>query len=239
MKISVCMATYNGQKYIKEQLDSILIQLKNDDEVIISDDSSSDKTTEIVKAYNDKRIKVYEKQKFRSPIFNFENALQYASGDIIVLSDQDDVWENDKLDVVRESFKHLSDEIVLMMFNGRCIDENGSVLNNNLFEYIRIHQGLISNIMKNSFIGCNIAFTKNLLNVVLPFPDDTPMHDMWLGTSAYIYGDVKFVDRKVFNYRLHENNFTGKKTSLIQKIKWRVVLIKNLIKRYLYVKYFS
>jgi glycosyltransferase involved in cell wall biosynthesis len=66
------MATYNGEKYIKEQLDSILSHLKENDEVIVSDDSSSDKTVEIIKAYNDSRIKIIENQKFQSPISNFE-----------------------------------------------------------------------------------------------------------------------------------------------------------------------
>jgi glycosyltransferase involved in cell wall biosynthesis len=233
------MATYNGEKFIKEQLDSILNQLGNDDELIISDDSSTDRTVEIINSYNDDRITIYKNQLFKSPIFNFENAIKYATGDIIVLADQDDIWEHNKLEIVQKEFKKYSNKIVFMMFNGVCIDENHKMIKNDLFEYLGVHKGLINNIIKNSFIGCNVAFSKNLLHIALPFPLDTPMHDMWLGSCAYIHGDVKFVDKKIFNYRLHENNYTGKKSSLLQKIIWRTQLTKNLIIRYLYVKYFS
>ena len=90
-----------------------------------------------------------------------------------------------------------------------------------------------------SFIGCNIAFNKELLEFILPFPKNIPMHDMWIGSCAYLFGRVEFVDEKIFSYRLHDNNFTGKKTSLINKIKWRFRLIKNLITRYVHVKYFK
>ena len=89
--ISVCMATYNGEKYIEEQLKSILSQLGENDEVIVSDDSSTDNTLAIVESFNDVRIKIFPNNKFHSPIFNFENALKQATGDYIFLSDQDDV----------------------------------------------------------------------------------------------------------------------------------------------------
>ncbi len=237
MKISVCMATYNGEKYIKEQLESILIQLSDNDEVIISDDSSSDSTLEIIQSFNDDRIKLFCDKIFHSPIFNFENALQHVTGDVIALSDQDDIWKNNKIEIVKKSFENSKETIALRMYNGQCIDKTGKVIYKNLYEYLNIHEGLIQNIIKNSFIGCNIAFTKPLLDIVLPFPKNTPMHDMWLGNNAYIYGNVEFVDKKVFNYRIHDNNYSIKDNSFFQKIIWRVELITNLIKRYTYVKF--
>jgi len=233
------MATYNGEKYIKEQLDSILMQLSSDDEVIISDDSSSDSILQVISSYNDDRIKIYEKQKFRSPIFNFENAIQRASGDIIVLSDQDDIWKENKVKIIRESFKNKNQSIKLKMYNGDCINSSGKIIKENLFECINQREGLVNNIIKNTFIGCNIAFTKTLCDIVLPFPKDIPMHDSWLGCCAYIFGEVEFVDKKIFSYRFHENNFTGAKTSFFEKLKWRCRLIKNLLKRYIYVKYLA
>ena len=98
-RVSVCIPTYNGAKYIKEQLDSILSQLGESDEVIISDDSSSDATLDIIKALNDSRIVILEGGKFRSPIFNVENAMKHSSGSFIFLSDQDDVWLPNKIDL--------------------------------------------------------------------------------------------------------------------------------------------
>ena len=97
--ISVCMATYNGEKYIREQMDSILQQLGEGDELIISDDLSSDKTVEIIKSYKDKRIKLYIHGDNHGFVRNFENALVHADGDIIFLSDQDDIWMPDKVKV--------------------------------------------------------------------------------------------------------------------------------------------
>ena len=95
--ISVCMAIYNGEKYIKEQIDSILMQLSNEDELVISDDSSNDRTLDIIAEYNDRRIKVLHHipaigNSFVKAKANFENALSVAKGDYIFLSDQDDVW---------------------------------------------------------------------------------------------------------------------------------------------------
>ena len=98
--ISVCIATYNGSKYIKEQIDSILPQLDECDEIIVSDDSSTDNTLSILKSYHDRRIIIFTNQKFNSPIYNFENALKHAKGDIIFLSDQDDIWEFNKVQVM-------------------------------------------------------------------------------------------------------------------------------------------
>ena len=100
--LSVCMATYNGEKYIREQLDSILVQLSKEDEVVISDDSSTDRTVAIIKEFRDDRIVLFENQKFRSPVFNFQNSLNHAKNDIIILSDQDDIWKSDKVEVLMQ-----------------------------------------------------------------------------------------------------------------------------------------
>ena len=95
--ISVCIPTFNGEKYLNKQLDSILPQLEPEDEIIISDDSSSDNTLSIIKSYKDERIKLLMNNDFKSPAFNLENALINAQGDYIFLSDQDDIWMKGKL----------------------------------------------------------------------------------------------------------------------------------------------
>jgi glycosyltransferase involved in cell wall biosynthesis len=95
--ISVCMATYNGAKYIKEQMDSILCQLGKDDEVVVSDDGSTDSTLDIVAEYGDSRIKIVRNTGAHNFIRNFENSLKAAHGDYIFLADQDDVWLPDKV----------------------------------------------------------------------------------------------------------------------------------------------
>lgn len=234
MKISVCMTTYNGEQYIKEQLESILMQLDNDDEVIISDDGSTDNTLNIIETIADNRVKIFKNQTFKSPIFNFENAIKQSYGDIIVLSDQDDIWGLGKIEYIKKSVP--KNAVWLQMYNGNCIDSEGKIVKDDLFEYLDVEEGLLSNIKKNSFIGSNIAFSNELLKYVLPFPKDIPMHDMWLGCCAYMFGEVKFLDKHVFSYRLHDKNFTSRKVSMLQKFKWRYQLVKNLILRYISVK---
>mgnify|MGYP002597725427 FL=1 len=104
-KISVCIATYNGEKYIKEQINSILPQLKNCDEIIISDDHSSDKTLDVIFQINDSRIQVYLNDKEKGYTSNFENALSKATGSIIFLADQDDIWKSNKVEVLQKSLE--------------------------------------------------------------------------------------------------------------------------------------
>ena len=100
MKISVCLASYNGAQYIEEQLKSILPQLNPTDEVILSDDHSADNTVQLVQALNDPRIKLIQNEGERGYTRNFENALNHATGDILFLSDQDDVWHDDKVKIM-------------------------------------------------------------------------------------------------------------------------------------------
>lgn len=172
-KISVCIATYNGEKYLKKQLDSILNQLKKEDEVIISDDTSTDATVEIIKAYNDRRIILIENQKFRSPIYNFENALKHASGDIIFLADQDDIWIDNKVCTVKKYLKSYD----LVISDAEIIDTNDETLYRSFYALNNSRKGFIKNIIKNSYLGCCMAFNRKILESALPFPKNVPMHD--------------------------------------------------------------
>jgi glycosyltransferase involved in cell wall biosynthesis len=230
--ISVCIATCNGEKYLKEQLDSILNQLKSSDEVIISDDSSTDKTIEIIKSYYDNRVIIFENQKFRSPIFNFENALKKANGDVIILADQDDIWREDKIDIIK---KYLVD-YDLVLSDANIIDSDGNQTDESFYKLNGSKSGVINNIVKNSYLGCTMAFNKNILEASLPFPKDIPMHDWWIGLIAEIYGKTYFIDDKLISYRRHGNNAspTGEKSkyTFFKKIMFRLLIIKNLIRRF-------
>lgn len=115
---------------MKEQFDSILSQLSDEDEIIISDDSSTDKTLAIIDSYHDKRIRVFPNQKFHSPIFNFENALKHARGDYIFLSDQDDVWECDKVKIILPYLSRYS----LVVSNCSIMDKDGILIPGGLFQ---------------------------------------------------------------------------------------------------------
>jgi len=232
-RASVCIATYNGEKYIYAQLESILKQLSENDEVIISDDSSSDNTVDIIKSFNDKRIKLIEHNQFYSPVYNFENALKHIRGDIVVLADQDNIWLENRINIIRKYFLRKNSKICTLILDGFVIDEKGNVLSNSILEKIRYRNGIIRNVIRNTYMGCTMAFTRDLLEVALPFPKKLPMHDVWLGILGEIYGEVDLSNEKTLKHRIHSSNFTARRSSYLQKAKWRLSLIINLLCRYL------
>ena len=120
------MAAYNGEKYIKEQLESVLSQLDEQDEVIVSDDGSSDHTLDIVRSFGDERIHIYENELESGFSKNFENALNHAEGDLIFICDQDDVWKNNKIEVLLEAFE--DSEVAFAFCDGYVTDENLTVV---------------------------------------------------------------------------------------------------------------
>ncbi|WP_026714549.1 glycosyltransferase family 2 protein [Flavobacterium daejeonense] len=231
--ISVCMATYNGEKYIEEQLASILNQLSIDDEVIISDDHSTDKTLEIIRELNDSRIKIFNNLGI-GVVQNFENAIKNASGDLIFLSDQDDIWEPNKVRVCLDDFRMgydliLSDCSIFESTTGEIIEES-------FFKFNASKKGISNNIIKNSYIGCCMAFTNELKQKALPFPKTIPMHDSWIGLIGEIFFKVNYNNSKLIRYRRHLENVsftaTGKsKFSFRKKFAFRVLLIYHLLLR--------
>ena len=227
MKISVCIATYNGEKYIKEQLRSILSQLEENDEVIISDDSSTDNTIQIVENFKDKRIRIFREQKSKSPIYNFENAISKATGDIIFLSDQDDIWHKAKVHKIKQYLSY--EDITCIVTNASIIDEEGKEKG---YLFFRKQQsfGLIKNIIKNNFIGCTMAFVNNEKIPILPFPTNLPMHDWFIGLRHIIKGKVKFINEPLVYYRRHSQNVTKENSSnIVNIIKWRFNIIISLL----------
>jgi glycosyltransferase involved in cell wall biosynthesis len=230
MKVSVCIATYNGEKYIKDQLDSILDQLDDYDEVIISDDSSTDNTLNIIKSINDKRIKIFSNQKFKSPTYNFENAISQASGEVIFLADQDDVWMENKIMKVKE--KLLFYDVVVT--NCIIVDRDLNMINNSFYKFNNSGKGILKNIYKNSYLGCCLAFKKKTLELALPFPEKIPMHDIWLGFVFGLFYNTSFIVEPLVYYRRHGSNAssTGEKSpyNFFKKILFRYYILKNLPK---------
>jgi glycosyltransferase involved in cell wall biosynthesis len=234
---SVCMASYNGERFIKEQIESILIQLSPYDELIISDDGSTDNTVAVIKSIHDPRIRLFTDNKFRDPIKNFQNALMYVRGDSVFLADQDDVWINGKctemLTLLKDYDLVISDSII--------VDEKLNVLFPSFFKYFGSGKGIIKNMIKSSYYGSCMAFKKEILNYALPFPDTKEIgHDLWIGLVAEMKGRVCFHQKPLLLYRRHTEAFTpvtvGKSTrSKFQILIGRIVMIKEVIK-FIYIK---
>ena len=200
--ISVCMATYNGGKYIKEQMESILSQLSDNDEVVVSDDGSKDDTINVLVAFKDKRIKIYRNEGRHGVVPNFENALKHSSGDIIFFSDQDDIWDRDKVRICVEALENVD----LVVHNSDVAYENGSDRHEDFFLLRQSGAGYWKNLIRNSFIGSCMAFRKEIKDYVLPFPKHILWHDMWIGLMVERHGKTKFISDKLLYYRRHGDN---------------------------------
>lgn len=232
--VSVCIATYNGEKYIAKQLESILSQDLPVDEIIISDDSSTDRTVDIIKSYSDIRITLLENNKFRSPIFNFENALKYATGAVFFLSDQDDIWLPSKVRVLREYLRHYD----LVISDASLIDASCCVVEDSFYKLRSSGSGFLKNLYSNTYLGCCMAFNRKVLEKALPFPTNIPMHDMWLGMIAEIFGKTLFCSETLVYYRRHSSNASPAAIgtscyNIIDMISFRYNLLTALAKRYL------
>lgn len=227
--ISVVIAAYNGGEYIAQQLSSVLPQLDESDEVVISDDLPSGSTEQAVSNFlkTDKRVK-YINGPGKGVIKNFENAINYASGDYIFLCDQDDVWLEGKVSAVMESFKSGAS---VVMHDAYITDGSLNIIENSLFQKNGAGLGCVKNIIKNTYTGCCMAFDSNLKKFILPFPDDIPMHDQWIGLIGEKTGKVALIDKPYIYYRRHDGTATGGKTSFLQKIKWRADIIRCLSER--------
>ena len=232
-KISVCMATYNGEKYIKEQLESILSQLDENDEVIVSDDHSTDNTLDIVKDFKDSRIKIYSNELDKGYSKNFENSITHSSGDIIFLSDQDDVWMPNKVELMLKQLNNAD----LVISDAIITDENLNTTLGSHFKRNGTKTGFIENWLKTRYIGACMAFHKAILKKVLPFPVNQKLcaHDYWIANVGEFYYKVKLVQVPLMKYRRHGSNAStgGEKSenSLIHKLKVRFYTFVKLLSR--------
>ena len=204
--ISVAMATYNGEKYIGEQLASILDQLGPEDEVVISDDGSTDKTLEIARGLEDERVKIIEGPR-KGVKQNFANAISKCNGEVIFLADQDDIWMPDKVAVVLEAFR--KNDCKCVVHDAEVFDSTtGRTTEPSFFAWRKSGKGILKNIWKNTYIGCCMAFRKEMRAYILPIPNDINMHDQWIGIICEKHGGSVFIPEILVKYRRHDKNQT-------------------------------
>ena len=236
-KISVSIAVFNGEKYIYEQLLSIIAQLKNSDEVVIVDDCSTDSTIKIIQSLNDSRINLIKNDSNQGVIKSVELALLNTSGDIVFFSDQDDIWLPNKVQTCVQCL--IKDQSIAVVSNARVIDDNYNVLHESYFNVRNSGSGLIKNFYKNSYIGCCMTIRASIKPYILPFPENIPMHDIWIGMVCEVLGKISFSPEVVMNYRRHADNQTPLQGSnLLYIIRKRYTLVKLLFTRILLI-YFT
>jgi glycosyltransferase involved in cell wall biosynthesis len=234
--VSVCMATWNGSRFLQEQLTDILTQLTCRDELVVVDDGSSDDTMEILERAaaeaSHTRVRIYRNDKNLGAIRTFERALGMAEKDLVFLSDQDDRWLPDKVFKIKEAFA-AHPEVTLVLTDAQIIDGSGAITAGSWVARRQFQAGTIANVVRNSFLGCTMAFRRSSLEYCLPFPVDTPMHDQWIGTLHSIFGSVVFLPEPLMQYRRHDANVTKlHPASVSQMLRWRFSLFRNLVARY-------
>ena len=219
IKISICIAVFNGEKYLKEQLESILKQSCKNIEIIIVDDCSIDGTKKLLKDFVKKYefIKVYENEHNIGFINNFEKAISLSSGDYIALADQDDVWEFNKLEVLIDLIK--DNDSLLVYSNALLVDNNLKSQNKTLLDSTVPMSGNnnLYFLHNNSISGNTIIFKKELKEKALPFPDNIGFHDIWLSFVASSNSNIIYSNQNLVKYRQHMDNVTNINKQKIKK----------------------
>lgn len=227
--VSVVLAAYKGEKYIKAQVESILSQLSEGDELIISDDFPQGETRAALDSIisSDSRVR-YIEGPGRGLIKNFEHAIKHAKGDFIFLSDQDDVWLEGKVSAVLKEF---SDGAVAVMHDAIITDSQLNPTEDRAFALNSAKTGIVKNIIKNSYQGSCMAFRRELTEHILPFPDKIPMHDQWIGLIGEKHGKVSLINHPYILYRRHSEAVSGGGSSILQKIRWRMNIIGCILRK--------
>jgi glycosyltransferase involved in cell wall biosynthesis len=225
------MATRNGGKFIKEQLDSILHQLQPCDELVITDDASTDNTCSILSQYQavHQQIKLSRHPTPQGVTRTFEHSLKSSRGEHIFLADQDDIWLAQKVRVMRPFLDHYD----LVISDCLLMEHNTAPSESSFFQRNGSGKGLLKNIFRNSYMGCCMAFNRKLLNRALPFPKNIPIHDHWLGLIGERYYNVHFISEILVYHRRHTANASSSggrsPLPLTKKIASRYQIIKNLL----------
>ena len=222
--VSIALATYNGSDYLKEQLDSIFSQTYKNFEVIVVDDASSDNTVLILEQYRKKYGLTYFVNEQNIGVSkNFEKIISMCNGDYILLSDQDDIWLPQKIEVLYKNIGNSS----LIYSNARIVNGKGKILNKTAKEIYPLYgldsriEDIYNYIVLNSFIlGCSAMFKRELLSNLIPIYPTSRNHDWWLTMCANQKNGIKYIDEVLFYYRHHSNNYSrqGKEYSFFQKI---------------------
>jgi len=212
-EVDILMATYNGEKYLSEQIESILRQTYVDFRLIIADDCSTDSTRDILVKYSslDKRIQLIFNESNLGVVKNFEKLISYSTAKFFMLSDQDDVWDSKKVEISLS--KIMSTNCLLVYSDLKLIDMNNKQTHSSFWSYSGIKpinekewKNLLS---QNVVTGCTVIARDDLKRFALPFPKQAFIHDWWLALAAAVNGEISYIDNALVNYRQHQSNEIG------------------------------
>ena len=208
-KVDVLVATYNGEKYLREQLDSIIKQTYKNIRILISDDCSKDRTQEILQEYEkkDDRIKIFLHDRNLGSNKNFEFLLRQVESKFYMLSDQDDVWLPEKIEKTIQKQKETGADLVFGDLE--VVNEKLETIYPSFGDFMLLNSKV--NYLYNVVTGCTILSTKEFIEKILPFPTDSKylIHDHWIGIVIALNGKLAYMPEKYIKYRQHGNNQVG------------------------------
>ncbi len=206
--VSVALATYNGEKFIEQQLDSIFQQTYTNIELIVVDDASSDSTLNILHAYRLKHsnMKVFSNETNLGFIKNFEKACSLANGDLISPCDQDDVWHTDKIKLMVEAIE----DYPLIYCDSYICNEDLQQTRKKISDIVncKTWNNCLQYAVFARIYGHTLLFTRKLLQNIIPFTEVIP-HDWWIAYNALLNGSIKFLNEPLVYYRQHKENAFG------------------------------
>lgn len=225
MKVSVALCTYNGEDFIQEQLGSILNQTNPPSEIVICDDRSKDNTLEIIKNLSPKTtipIRIFINAQNLGYTRNFEKAVELCEGDVIFLSDQDDVWMKNKIETFLNKLTD-NPRIDFLFSNAEIVDENLNFLDKHLWDFYfpeskqkLFNKGHTLELLSNSDVvtGATIGFRSKLKDVFIPTPKGHGfIHDGWFAFQAAAYSEIGWISEPLIKYRQHSNQQCGVRKS--------------------------
>lgn len=218
-KVDVLLATYNGEKYLKEQIDSILEQTYSDFRLLISDDGSTDDTRKILEEYKNKdsRIQVFFQESNLGVVKNFEFLLKKVESAYYMFSDQDDIWKAEKIE--KSLNKIENDNCDLVYSDLEVVDEKLNVTYESywklkgIYNKIKKYNNFESLYLNNFVTGCTIISKKELIDTYLPLPNTSKyvLHDYWISLILSQNGKIDYIEEPLIKYRQHKNNKVGSK----------------------------
>jgi glycosyltransferase involved in cell wall biosynthesis len=235
MMISVCLATYQGERFVERQLRSILEQLGARDEVIVVDDCSADRTVERVESLLDPRIRVLRNETNRREVYCFGRAIEFAKGDVVFLSDQDDIWMPGRVRLMAARLQDSGAKLITSNFEWMDEEERpldlpfDGVSSATSTKYGRNIADIF--VGRTNYFGCAMAFRRELVAVITPIPSYVESHDLWIALAANQLRSNLHIDDKTLRKRWHGNNATSTVSSrpLFRKLWSRLIFARSMI----------
>ncbi len=241
-EIAILLATYNGEKYLKEQLDSLLNQTYKDFEILIRDDNSKDLTINIIQEYE--RVYPEKIKLIQDDLGNlgssksFMKLLEYSDSEYIMFCDQDDVWLPNKIELSLNKMKELENthgkDLPLLVFTDlHVVDESLKIIENSFWKYQKLIPKTTKDwrmlVSQNVITGCTIMMNQQAKEVSLPFALDMMIHDQWIAVNVAKYGKIEYIDKQTILYRQHGNNVAGAHSYSLKYISRKFMQIQKIL----------